>query len=120
MSSSVAESILSSPVLTEASPAVPAAPLSEDEEDLESLVSGSDSEDGEVPLDEMLEDVVDQPKRRRTTITVAAAAVQSNHGVEDFSARGRVHAGTMEAEAYELLKKRMLGGLTEEQIAPMA
>ncbi|KAK3235497.1 hypothetical protein CYMTET_46299 [Cymbomonas tetramitiformis] len=54
-------------------------------------------------------------------VTVAAAAVQSNHGVDDFSARGRVHAGTMEAQAYyELLKERMLSGLTEEQITAMA
>ncbi|KAK3266407.1 hypothetical protein CYMTET_24964 [Cymbomonas tetramitiformis] len=71
---------------------------SEDEEDLESLLSGSDSEDEEVPLDEMPADVLDQPKRRRTSIIVAAAAVQNNHGVEDFSTRGRVHAGTMEAD----------------------
>ncbi|KAK3234157.1 hypothetical protein CYMTET_55586 [Cymbomonas tetramitiformis] len=71
----------------------------EDEDDLESLLSGSDSEDEEVPLDEMPEDVVEQPKRRRTSITVAATAVQNNHGVEDFSAKGRVHAGTMEAKA---------------------
>ncbi|KAK3244710.1 hypothetical protein CYMTET_45690 [Cymbomonas tetramitiformis] len=94
--------------------------FNENEEDLESLVSGLDSEDAEVFLDEMPEDVVDQPKRRRTSITVAAAAVQGNYGVEDFSTRGRLHAGTMEAEAYELLKKRMLSGLTEEQITAMA
>ncbi|KAK3269151.1 hypothetical protein CYMTET_22385 [Cymbomonas tetramitiformis] len=92
----------------------------EDEEDLESLVSGSDSDEEEIPLDEMPEDVVDQPKKRRTSITAAAAAVQGSRGVEDFSARGRVHAGNMGAQAYELLKERMLSGLTEEQITAMA
>ncbi|KAK3234983.1 hypothetical protein CYMTET_54790 [Cymbomonas tetramitiformis] len=34
--------------------------------------------------------------------------------------RGRVYAGTMEAEAYDLLKDRMLSGLTEEQLTTMA
>ncbi|KAK3249422.1 hypothetical protein CYMTET_41148 [Cymbomonas tetramitiformis] len=93
----------------------------EDEEDPGGLVSGSDSdEDEEIPLDEMPEDVVDQPKRRRTAITAASAAIQGSHGVEDFSVKGRVHAGNMEARAYELPKERMFSGLTEEQITAMA
>ncbi|KAK3273782.1 hypothetical protein CYMTET_17992 [Cymbomonas tetramitiformis] len=92
----------------------------EDEEDPESLVSGSDSDAEEIPLDEMSEDVVDQPKKRRTSITAASAAIQGSHDVEDFSVKGRAHAGNMGAQAYELLKERMLSGLTEEQITAMA
>ncbi|KAK3269858.1 hypothetical protein CYMTET_21717 [Cymbomonas tetramitiformis] len=92
----------------------------EDEEDPGSLVSGSDSDEEEIPLDEMPEDVVDQPKKRRASITAASAAIQGSHGVEDFSVTGRVHAENMGAQAYELLKERMLSGLTEEQITAMA
>ncbi|KAK3242297.1 hypothetical protein CYMTET_48000 [Cymbomonas tetramitiformis] len=84
------------------------------------LESGDDSEDEEVPLDEMPEDMVEQPKRRRVTVTAAAAAIQDKFGVTDFSVKGKLHAGTMEAKAYELLKKKMLSGLTEEQLTAMA
>ncbi|KAK3240566.1 hypothetical protein CYMTET_49598 [Cymbomonas tetramitiformis] len=80
----------------------------------EGLVSGDDSEDEEIPLDEMPEDMVDQPKKERATVTAAAATIQDKFGVTDFSGRGKLHAGTMEAKAYELLKKKMLSGLTEE------
>ncbi|KAK3246896.1 hypothetical protein CYMTET_43585 [Cymbomonas tetramitiformis] len=84
------------------------------------LESGDDSDDEEVPLDEMPEDMVEQPKRRRVTVTAAAAAIQDKFGVTDFSVKGKQPAGTMEAEAYELLKKKMLSGLTEEQLTAMA
>ncbi|KAK3247850.1 hypothetical protein CYMTET_42664 [Cymbomonas tetramitiformis] len=39
------------------------------------LESSDGSEDEEVPLDEMPEDMVEQPKRRRVTVTAAAAAI---------------------------------------------
>ncbi|KAK3241520.1 hypothetical protein CYMTET_48717, partial [Cymbomonas tetramitiformis] len=59
-------------------------------------------------------------RRQHTNLKGHNKIVQNNHGVEDFSARGRLHAGTMEAEAYELLKERMLSGLIEEHITAMA
>ncbi|KAK3272762.1 hypothetical protein CYMTET_18959 [Cymbomonas tetramitiformis] len=69
------------------------------------LESGSDSDDAEIPLDEMPEDVVEQPKRRRVAVTAAAAAIQDKFGVTDFSVKGKLHAGTMEAEAYDRAAK---------------
>ncbi|KAK3247264.1 hypothetical protein CYMTET_43234 [Cymbomonas tetramitiformis] len=67
----------------------------DDEDALSGLESGSDSEDDEIPLDEMPDDMVEQTKKRRASITVAVAAVNDSHGVEDFGTKGRVHAGTM-------------------------
>ncbi|KAK3243651.1 hypothetical protein CYMTET_46708 [Cymbomonas tetramitiformis] len=66
---------------------------SEEENELPGLESGSDSEDGEIPLDELPEGMVDQPKR--VPITAAAAFAASSRGVEDFGVKGRVHAGTI-------------------------
>ncbi|KAK3265874.1 hypothetical protein CYMTET_25473 [Cymbomonas tetramitiformis] len=85
----------------------------------QSCDDGDDSDDEEMPLDAMPEDMVEQPKRRSVTVTAAAAAIQDKFGVTDFSVKGKLHAGTMEAEAYELLKKKMLSGLTEEQLTAM-
>ncbi|KAK3247245.1 hypothetical protein CYMTET_43249 [Cymbomonas tetramitiformis] len=95
---------------------------SDDDDDCPGMESGDDSDEEEVPLDEMPEDMVEQPRKGRTTVhvTAAAATVQESYGVRDFSERGELHAGTMEAKAYELLKKKMLSGLTEEQLTAMA
>ncbi|KAK3275674.1 hypothetical protein CYMTET_16207 [Cymbomonas tetramitiformis] len=64
------------------------------DDDCPGLESGSDSDEGEIPLDEMPQDVVEQPKRRIVTVTAAAAAIQDKFGVVDFSVRGKLHAGT--------------------------
>ncbi|KAK3232994.1 hypothetical protein CYMTET_56690 [Cymbomonas tetramitiformis] len=95
---------------------------SDEDDDCPGMESGDDSDEEEIPLDEMPEDMVEQPRKRRTTVrvTAAAATVQESFGVKDFSERGELHAGTMEAKAYELLKKKMLSGLTEEQLTAMA
>ncbi|KAK3274948.1 hypothetical protein CYMTET_16901 [Cymbomonas tetramitiformis] len=93
-----------------------------EDDDRPGMESGDDSDEEEIPLDEMPEDTVEQPRKGRTAVrvTAAAATVQESYGVRDFSERGELHAGTMEAKAYELLKKRMLSGLTEEQLTAMA
>ncbi|KAK3245894.1 hypothetical protein CYMTET_44555 [Cymbomonas tetramitiformis] len=95
---------------------------SDEDDDCPGMESGDDSDEEEIPLDEMPEDMVDQPRKRSTTVrvTAAAATIQESFGVTDFSGKGELHAGTMEAKAYELLKKRMLSGLTEEQLTAMA
>ncbi|KAK3235224.1 hypothetical protein CYMTET_54551 [Cymbomonas tetramitiformis] len=96
---------------------------SDDEgDDCPGMESGDDSDEEAIPLDEMPEDMVDQPRKERVTVrvTAAAATIQDKFGVTNFSGRGELHAGTMEAKAYELLKRKMLSGLTEEQLTAMA
>ncbi|KAK3240443.1 hypothetical protein CYMTET_49721 [Cymbomonas tetramitiformis] len=94
----------------------------DEDDDCPGMESGDDSDEEEIPLDEMPEDVVDQPRKERATVrvTAAAATIQDKFGVTDFSGRGELYAGTMEAKAYELLKRKMLSGLTEEQLTAMA
>ncbi|KAK3274406.1 hypothetical protein CYMTET_17417 [Cymbomonas tetramitiformis] len=94
----------------------------DEDDDCPGMESGDDSDEEEIPLDEMPEDMVDQPSKKRAAVhvTAAAAAIQERFGVTDFSGKGELHAGTMEAKAYELLKRKMLSGLTEEQLTAMA
>ncbi|KAK3270242.1 hypothetical protein CYMTET_21347 [Cymbomonas tetramitiformis] len=85
--------------------------------DLSNCQSCDDGDDSDDDCPEGLESAEEE----RVTVTAAAAAIQDKFGVTDFSVRGKLHAGTMEAKAYELLKKKMLSGLTtEEQLTAMA
>ncbi|KAK3252619.1 hypothetical protein CYMTET_9932 [Cymbomonas tetramitiformis] len=94
--------------------------LDEDEdEEPPCLVSDDEDFDDEedIPLDEMPPGVVDQRKGSQPI----SACFASRHGVEVHDdGQGQVHAGKMESHAYELLKERMLSGLTEEHIKAMA
>ncbi|KAK3285605.1 hypothetical protein CYMTET_6798 [Cymbomonas tetramitiformis] len=85
----------------------------------------SDSDDEEIPLDEMPKGVVDQPSLPRRMLISGQHARAAVTGVEDYGAReyvrtSRQHGRRPPTDAYELLKQRMLGGITEEQLTTMA
>ncbi|KAK3262036.1 hypothetical protein CYMTET_29089 [Cymbomonas tetramitiformis] len=73
------------------------------------------TDDQELPLDEMPDGVVDLVAARW-----AAAACVNDCGVVDFSEHGHVRAGTTQNQAYEALRMKMKDHLTEDQALQMA
>ncbi|KAK3234068.1 hypothetical protein CYMTET_55671 [Cymbomonas tetramitiformis] len=78
---------------------------------------GGQTDDQELPLDEMPDEVVDLVAARW-----AAAACVNDCGVVDFSEHGHVRVGTIQNQAYEALRLKMKvkDHLTEDQALQMA